>query len=102
MASYDVFLAICATARLRGSIPTNFPYFHVEFNMRGGFVHVIDDDAAWRVDFARDILVRCPPARPPAPTWNTSTSAVLSLKPPNVSHKKCSRQAENWTSVSPW
>jgi hypothetical protein len=47
------------TARLRGSIPTNFPYFHVEFNMRGGFVHVIDDDAAWKVDFARNILVRC-------------------------------------------
>ena len=42
---------------LRGAIPPNFPYFHVEFNMRGGFVHVIDDDDGWRVDFARDILV---------------------------------------------
>jgi len=59
MASNDVCLAVYVTARLRGSIPTNFPYFHVEFNMRGGFVHVIDDDAAWKVDFARNILVRC-------------------------------------------
>ena len=24
------------------------------------------------------------------------------MKPPNVPHKQCSRQAENWTSVSPW
>ena len=42
---------------LRGSIPPNFPYFHVEFNMRGGFVHVIDNEELWRIDFARDILV---------------------------------------------
>ncbi|KAG6755390.1 hypothetical protein POTOM_041211 [Populus tomentosa] len=28
---------------LRGSIPKNFPYFHVEFGLNRGFVHVIDD-----------------------------------------------------------
>ena len=28
---------------LRGSIPKNFPYFHVEFGLYRGFVHVIDD-----------------------------------------------------------
>ena len=42
---------------LRGSVPPNFPYFHVEFNMTGGFVHVIDDDDKWRVDFGRDVLI---------------------------------------------
>ena len=42
---------------LRGAVPPNFPYFHVEFNMAGGFVHVIDDDDKWRVDFGRDVLI---------------------------------------------
>lgn len=42
---------------LRGTIPANFPYFHVEFNMRGGFVHVIDDETKWRRNFGRDILI---------------------------------------------
>ena len=42
---------------LRGAVPPNFPYFHVEFNMKGGFVHVIDDDDKWRVDFGRDVLI---------------------------------------------
>lgn len=41
---------------LKQTIPTNFPYFHCEFNMKGGFVHVIDDVQKWRVDFGRDIL----------------------------------------------
>ena len=41
---------------LRGAVPPNFPYFHVEFGMRGGYVHVIDDETRWRRDFARDIL----------------------------------------------
>tara|TARA_B100000475_G_scaffold186827_1_gene156544 strand:- start:510 stop:755 length:246 start_codon:yes stop_codon:yes gene_type:complete len=38
-------------------VPPNFPYFHVEFNMTSGFVHVIDDDDKWRVDFGRDVLI---------------------------------------------
>ena len=42
---------------LRGAIPPNFPYFHVEFGMRGGYVHVIDDESRWRVDLPRDVLV---------------------------------------------
>jgi len=42
---------------LRGTIPENFPYFHVEFNMRGGFVHVIDDETKWKSNFGRNILI---------------------------------------------
>ena len=42
---------------LRGAIPPNFPYFQVEFGMRGGYVHVIDDESRWRVDLPRDVLV---------------------------------------------
>ena len=42
---------------LRQSIPDNFPYFHVEFNMRGGFAHVVDDETRWNKDFGRDVLV---------------------------------------------
>ena len=43
---------------LRGAIPPNFPYFHVEFGLAAGFVHVIDDEAKWPRQFARDVLVR--------------------------------------------
>jgi len=39
--------------------------------------------------------------------FHSSTSQLnlepfLSLKPPNVSHKKCSRQAGKWRSARPW
>ena len=34
-------------------------------------------------------------------TSRLNLSHFLSMKPPNVSHKKCSRQAEKWRSVSP-
>lgn len=29
---------------IRGSVPPNFPYFHVEFGIGGGYAHVIDDE----------------------------------------------------------
>jgi hypothetical protein len=35
----------------------------------------------------------------------SSTQSVFvteTMQPLNISHKKCSRQAETWTSVSPW
>jgi len=32
---------------LRASIPKNFPYFHVEFGINGGFAHVIEDEESW-------------------------------------------------------
>lgn len=41
---------------LRGSIPPNFPYFHVEFGLKTGFVHVVDDINSFPKDFARGIL----------------------------------------------
>lgn len=41
---------------LHGSIPPNFPYFHVEFGLSSGFVHVIDDEAGWEPAFGRSIL----------------------------------------------
>ena len=41
---------------LRQTVPEGFPYFHVEFDMRGGFAHVIDDETRWRNDFGRDVL----------------------------------------------
>ncbi|KAL0044021.1 hypothetical protein WJX82_003090 [Trebouxia sp. C0006] len=42
---------------LRGSIPANFPYFHVEFNLTKGFVHVIDDEAKFDPQFGRSIMI---------------------------------------------
>jgi hypothetical protein len=41
---------------LRGSIPPNFPYFHVEFGLSAGFVHVIDDETKWDANFGRSVL----------------------------------------------
>lgn len=42
---------------LRGSIPANFPYFHVEFNLTKGFVHVIDDETKFDPQFGRSIMI---------------------------------------------
>jgi hypothetical protein len=42
---------------LRRSIPEQFPYFHVEFGYRKGFVHVIDDESHWPRHFGRSIMV---------------------------------------------
>ncbi|WRX22806.1 Cwf19-like protein [Theobroma cacao] len=33
---------------LRGSIPKNFPYLHVEFGLNRGFVNVIDDERQFK------------------------------------------------------
>lgn len=42
---------------LRGTIPANFAYVHVEFGMRGGYVHVIDDESKWNRNFCRNVLI---------------------------------------------
>ncbi|KAK4851745.1 hypothetical protein QYF36_018032 [Acer negundo] len=36
---------------LRGSIPKDFPYFHVEFGLDKGFVNVIDDEKQFKSSF---------------------------------------------------
>lgn len=41
---------------LRGSIPKNFPYFHVEFGMQKGFVHVIDDEKNFKSQFGLNVI----------------------------------------------
>jgi hypothetical protein len=41
---------------LHGAIPPNFPYFHVEFGLRAGFVHVVDAPDEFPRDFARGVL----------------------------------------------
>eukprot|EP00252_Welwitschia_mirabilis_P013838 TRINITY_DN3053_c0_g1_i1.p1 TRINITY_DN3053_c0_g1~~TRINITY_DN3053_c0_g1_i1.p1 ORF type:complete len:554 (-),score=128.70 TRINITY_DN3053_c0_g1_i1:112-1773(-) len=41
---------------LRGSIPKNFPYFHVEFGMSKGFVHVIDDEKNFKNQFGLNVI----------------------------------------------
>ena len=42
---------------LRGSIPPNFAYFHVEFGLSAGFVHVLDDEQSFDNAFGRNILI---------------------------------------------
>ncbi|CAA0828260.1 CwfJ-like family protein [Striga hermonthica] len=41
---------------LRGSIPKNFPYFHVEFGLDRGFVHVIDDEKEFKSSFGLNVI----------------------------------------------
>lgn len=41
---------------LRGSIPKNFPYFHVEFGLKKGFVHVIDDEKQFKSNFGLNVV----------------------------------------------
>ena len=41
---------------LRSSVPKNFPYFHVEFGMNGGYAHVIDDESKFKPEFGRLVL----------------------------------------------
>ncbi|GKU85820.1 hypothetical protein SLEP1_g439 [Rubroshorea leprosula] len=41
---------------LRGSIPKNFPYFHVEFGLDRGFVHVIDDEKDFKSSLGLNVI----------------------------------------------
>ncbi|KAK3231091.1 hypothetical protein Dsin_002972 [Dipteronia sinensis] len=41
---------------LRGSIPTDFPYFHVEFGLDKGYVHVIDDEKQFKSSLGLDVI----------------------------------------------
>ena len=41
---------------LRGSIPKDFPYFHVEFGLNKGSVHVIDDETQFNSSFGLNVI----------------------------------------------
>ncbi|XP_037461947.1 CWF19-like protein 2 [Triticum dicoccoides] len=41
---------------LRQVIPENFAYFHVEFGLDRGFVHVIDDEGKFSAGFGLDVI----------------------------------------------
>lgn len=41
---------------LRGSIPKDFPYFHVEFGLHKGFVHVIDDEKQFKSSLGLNVI----------------------------------------------
>ncbi|XP_023748903.1 uncharacterized protein LOC111897182 [Lactuca sativa] len=41
---------------LRHSIPKDFPYFHVEFGLKKGFVHVIDDESQFKSNFGINVI----------------------------------------------
>lgn len=41
---------------LRGSVPENFPYFHVEFGLYKGFVHVIDDEKQFKSNLGLNVI----------------------------------------------
>ncbi|XP_051178445.1 uncharacterized protein [Lolium perenne] len=47
---------IPTSGNLRQVIPDNFAYFHVEFGLDHGFVHVIDDDSRFSAGFGLDVI----------------------------------------------
>ncbi|KAH7666113.1 HIT-like protein [Dioscorea alata] len=47
---------IQTSGNLRNVIPENFAYFHVEFGLDRGFVHVIDDDNNFRSNFGLNVI----------------------------------------------
>uniref|UniRef100_A0ACD6A0E6 Uncharacterized protein n=1 Tax=Avena sativa TaxID=4498 RepID=A0ACD6A0E6_AVESA len=47
---------IPTSGNLRQVIPENFPYFHVEFGLDRGFVHVIDDESTFSAGFGLNVV----------------------------------------------
>ncbi|KAI4382667.1 hypothetical protein MLD38_008603 [Melastoma candidum] len=45
-----------STKGLRSSIPKDFPYFHVEFGLNRGFVHVIEDEDRFKSGFGLNVI----------------------------------------------
>uniref|UniRef100_A0A0A8XZB8 Cwf19-like C-terminal domain-containing protein n=1 Tax=Arundo donax TaxID=35708 RepID=A0A0A8XZB8_ARUDO len=49
-------IATSASRNLRQVIPENFAYFHVEFGLDRGFVHVIDDESKFNAGFGLNVI----------------------------------------------
>jgi hypothetical protein len=47
---------IPTSGNLRQVIPENFAYFHVEFGLDRGFVHVIDDETNFSAGFGLNVM----------------------------------------------
>lgn len=53
---HDMKKVIPTSGNLRNVIPENFSYFHVEFGLDTGFVHVIDDDSNFPSSFGLNVV----------------------------------------------
>ncbi|XP_020682415.1 CWF19-like protein 2 [Dendrobium catenatum] len=53
---HDMKKVIPTSGNLRNVIPENFSYFHVEFGLDRGFVHVIDDDSNLPSSFGLNVI----------------------------------------------
>ncbi|PKU65430.1 CWF19-like protein 2 [Dendrobium catenatum] len=53
---HDMKKVIPTNGNLRSVIPENFSYFHVEFGLDRGFVHVIDDDSNFPSSFGLNVV----------------------------------------------
>lgn len=53
---HEMKKVIPTNGNLRNVIPENFSYFHVEFGLDRGFVHVIDDDSNFSSSFGLNIV----------------------------------------------
>jgi Protein similar to CwfJ C-terminus 2 len=55
-AQHNAKKLIPTSGNLRQVIPPNFAYFHVEFGLDRGFVHVIDDEANFHSGFGLNVI----------------------------------------------
>ncbi|KAG0468462.1 hypothetical protein HPP92_017790 [Vanilla planifolia] len=53
---HDMKKVIQTSGNLRNVIPENLSYFHVEFGLDRGFVHVIDDDSNFPSSFGPNVI----------------------------------------------
>ncbi|KAL8208790.1 hypothetical protein R6Q57_008202 [Mikania cordata] len=59
---------------LRHSIPEDFPYFHVEFGLKKGFLHVINEESQFKSNFGVNLYAVCLICRPKTCTVATNTN----------------------------
>lgn len=81
---------------LMGSIPEHFPYFHVEFNISNGFVHVIDDEASFDADLGRRVIMGLL-KRPPEDLYRRAEAESLTEQKTRMQNFVRSWNPFDWT-----
>lgn len=61
---------------VRRCIPKDFPYFHVEFGLNGGFAHVIEDESKFPFTFGKQVIAGMLKMSPNAVKVNKHTSVA--------------------------
>jgi len=55
-AQHKKVIETSAKGGVRGAIPKNFPYVHIDFSLGGGFAHVVEDSTEFAKDFVQHTI----------------------------------------------